>query len=264
MLNVLFLSYLDWESANLIKPLLRPLSDQSIALRDLPSRLWHWSTTSNLFQDFGDALVVNSSRWFWSSSALLLTQYNLYFIGTRGRLAGVPHLWLFFALAEILPISFTQNLFFIILLPCLGQVEKQQRAFELQNRWFWLVCALPYGIILLSARSLGDNLIYGILIGRLFLLVPLFIPLKISGGSAKSNNSFTLADIVTYAVAALLFVQPLLHVSDLDTLKNIFSGLNAHPAVSALAYDFIISLFSWTVWGFITYKQQDSVKEKNN
>ena len=96
--------------------------------------IWRWSLESTLFRDFGEAIVENDTRYVWAQLALHFTLFVCLEMGVEGRMKpgrdirsetdmecvgqrrGVPRLWAFFSLSQILPISFTQNLFYIALL----------------------------------------------------------------------------------------------------------------------------------------------------
>lgn len=64
MLHVLILSYNEWTTRQTLDPFAKTLS---------LGKIWKWSITSTLFQDFGDAIVENDVRFFWVQSALLAT-----------------------------------------------------------------------------------------------------------------------------------------------------------------------------------------------
>ncbi|THX81757.1 hypothetical protein D6D08_04857, partial [Aureobasidium pullulans] len=109
MLNVLILSYKQWSTTHSI-----PLG-ALIGPNRTPLHLWQWSTTSSLFQDFGEAIVATKPRYLLSSSGLWSTVAVAIYMGIEGRRRNVPNLWAFFGLLEILPTSFAQSLFYIML-----------------------------------------------------------------------------------------------------------------------------------------------------
>lgn len=85
MVNVLILSYQQW-SYRYSVPLPFCISDPGclIGSHAATLHLWQWSTTSTLFQDFGEALVETPGRWCWSNAALALTYINVAFICSKG------------------------------------------------------------------------------------------------------------------------------------------------------------------------------------
>jgi hypothetical protein len=78
--------------------------------------IWKWSITSTLFKDFGVAIVEDLKRFFWTQAALWTTMSVCLYMGAEGVHRSVPRLWAYFALSQILPISFAQNLFYVALL----------------------------------------------------------------------------------------------------------------------------------------------------
>jgi hypothetical protein len=76
MLGVLIQSFLQW-------------SQQAWVVRDLGStsliqRIWTWSITSTLFHDFGEAIVADNARYFWTNNALLITFAVCTYMGIEG------------------------------------------------------------------------------------------------------------------------------------------------------------------------------------
>lgn len=47
-------------------------------------QLWEWSTTSTLFQDFGEAIVATHPRYLWTSAELWATYIITLFMGIKG------------------------------------------------------------------------------------------------------------------------------------------------------------------------------------
>jgi len=118
MLNVLIESFNQWKQQQ----------QPSHSNDNLPLAIWHWSTTSSLFTDFAEGLVHDSARFFWAQTALLATLSTVIYMGTEGRQRQIPQLWTFFALSQILPISFAQNLFYLAL--CLTTPEEEEEELE--------------------------------------------------------------------------------------------------------------------------------------
>lgn len=73
MLHVLIQSYQLWSASHGLHP--------SIS----PAQIWHWSVTSTLFQDFGEAIVEDGIRYFWAQTALLGTLSVCFFMGFEGE-----------------------------------------------------------------------------------------------------------------------------------------------------------------------------------
>jgi len=108
MLRILVHLYQAW-SAVRSYPMLS-YSDQPDAIL---ARLWEWSTTSTPFNDFGRAIASDEFGWLWSQSALMKTFSVCLYMAYEAPRLGVPNLWVFLGLAEILPTSFALNLFYL-------------------------------------------------------------------------------------------------------------------------------------------------------
>ena len=78
MLSVLIKSFKHWSdppSAYVLDNIDRLISD-----------IWTWPIESTLFQDFGNAIVENEARFFWTQAALLITLYVCFDMGIRGKI----------------------------------------------------------------------------------------------------------------------------------------------------------------------------------
>jgi hypothetical protein len=73
MLNVLVSSYTLWAREHSLN-----LGDTSAG------SIWRWSITSNLFRDFGNAIVENTARYFWAEASLLATLSMCLHVGMEG------------------------------------------------------------------------------------------------------------------------------------------------------------------------------------
>lgn len=73
MLNVLINSYTLWARERNLS-----LADTSL------ETIWHWSITSTLFQDFGNAIVWSSARYLWVEASLLATLCVCLYVGIEG------------------------------------------------------------------------------------------------------------------------------------------------------------------------------------
>ncbi|KAK5173366.1 uncharacterized protein LTR77_002047 [Saxophila tyrrhenica] len=254
MLNVLIQSYRAWSA--------RHSTNASLS----PTQIWHWSITSTLFQDFGEAIVKDSVRYFWAQSALLGTLSICIFMGVEGgssspsfydtadclgRQRQIPRLWAFFGLSQILPISFMQNLFYLALLR-----QPIKRTQTLVPITYLLAVVVSYCACLLLAPAMigGSWLITIIVEARFFLLAPLVIL-----HSAKPNNPNVgelMADrsqaqsVVLFAALGCSAYQIYRLVQDGVTGKDVLDGLFDHPAVSSMGCDFILSAISYGLWTF--------------
>ncbi|KAG8623251.1 hypothetical protein KVT40_008227 [Elsinoe batatas] len=250
MLNVLILSYRTWSQSRSV-PLPACFIGPGCLIGNGRQSLhmWEWSKTSTLFQDFGIALTLGSDRWVWANASLAMTFTRVAFMCIRGWQAKVPHLWAFMALAEILPISFAQNLMYLALL---GTSTKQDRAIP-GTLMTWLLSGLGYLACLLFAPSAGQQIIYVILVARILLAVPFLTRAASSAQHSKPSKLNGTISAINALVILVVAVQALLVASPfsghfLPDIYNALVGLDSHPAVSALGYDFLISALSSACW----------------
>lgn len=244
MLNVLIQSFGTWSAA-------REAED----LANLPLAIWQWSITSSLFQDFGEAIVVDSARFFWVQSALLATLSVFYYMGVEGRLRGVPQLWSFFCLSQILPISFAQNLFYVALL--LAPETSGQLHF---NKSRAVLGAAFYCLCLACAQLYAgtEKLVWIILAARAVLMVPLFLEAgrfatvmtaeKVPIDRATGEE---LQRIILKTSLIMTGMKAYQAIQEDFTPQAIGNALFSNPAVTSLGCDFILSAVSFAAWTYL-------------
>ncbi|KAF2212905.1 hypothetical protein CERZMDRAFT_97399 [Cercospora zeae-maydis SCOH1-5] len=284
MLHVLVYSFKLWTQDN-------PRAEEMNVSTALLT-IWKWSVTSTLFKDFGVAIVENLDRFIWTQAALWATMSVCLYMGVDGLQRRVPRLWAYFALSQILPISFAQNLFFVALLK-LPLADSKARA-ELPRRLTTAV-VLAYGTSLLVAafpliwdvlgRELAivprrieampwcmaprrgpevDSLylIPTILVARSLLLLPLFLPNVQHRTSTTrflrhKSDMQELQRIVAICAAAMTagvvclvgnFDPRWIHLKLSEPGYWLFPALWSHPAVTSLAFDFLLSGISALIW----------------
>ncbi|CAD0092628.1 unnamed protein product [Aureobasidium mustum] len=250
MLNVLILSYQQWTARHSI-----PLG-ALIGANRTPIHLWQWSITSSLFQDFGEAIVATKSRYLLSSSGLWSTLAVAVYMGIEGRRCKVPNLWAFFALLEILPTSFAQTLFYIML--CTKPQPANSNHQSLSYWPFWYSVPLLYNYCLGKAPEYageGEWLIYTILAARVLLVLPLLLPLRSLSDQAPGTSPNTFQHVATLRLFTFsVGIQYLTHkrIADLGPWEQmpsvLFEALNSHPAVQALGYDLLHSVVAFGYW----------------
>lgn len=250
MLNVLILSYQQWTTRHSI-----PLG-ALVGANRTPLYLWKWSITSSLFQDFGEAIVATKPRYLLSSSGLWSTLAVAVYMGIEGRRCQVPNLWAFFALLEILPTSFAQTLFYIML--CTKPQPANSNHQSLSYWPFWYSVPLLYNYCLSKAPDYAveaEWLIYTILAARVLLVLPLVLPLRSLNDQAPGTSPNTFQHVATLRLFTFsMAVQYLTHkrIADLGPLDQmpsiLLEAFNSHPAVQALSYDLLHSAVAFGYW----------------
>jgi len=244
MLNVLIQSFNEWSSGR-----------DPIQLANLPLAIWQWSITSSLFRDFGEAIVGDSARFFWVQSALLATLSVFNYMGTEGRQRGIPQLWSFFCLSQILPISFAQNLFYVALL--LSPQTEGQLHF---NKSRAVLASAVYCLCLACAQIYAgtDKLVWIILAARAVLMAPLF--LKAGRFATTTTSEQVPVDRATGDELQRIVLKTSIIMTGMKVYQameegfspqSIPSALFSHPAVASLGCDFIISAISFAAWNYL-------------
>jgi hypothetical protein len=164
----------------------------------------------------------------------------------------VPNLWVFFVLLEILPTSFAQTLFYIMLCT---KPQSANSNIRLLSYWpLWYAVPLAYAYCLNSApRYAGERewLIYTILAARLLLVLPLILPL--SSSNDDTPNTFKHAAtlrLFVFTVAIQFFTQKTIgDLGPLDQMPSVLlQAMDSHPAVQTLSYDLLHSVIAFGYW----------------
>ncbi|KAK4974101.1 hypothetical protein LTR66_011079 [Elasticomyces elasticus] len=186
---------------------------------------------------------------------------NCIFMGLEGQRHEMPMLWAFFCLAQILPISYTQNLFYIALLK---QTPQKTHGVSRPSSKSLILPGLAYLVCLLVApyASGSDYLIPVILVARALLLTPGLLQLYGSPKSTVSpsqspSNRRALVWLSCASLAVWSFTT--LRTLSKHSIYEMASAVNSHPAVSALGYDFLLSIVSWAAWLLV---KTDAASEK--
>ena len=213
-----------------------------------PATLWQWSITSNLFQDFGEAIVANTARFLWVQSALLATLSICFYMGVEGRKHSVPRLWAFFALSQILPISFAQNLFYLAIMLS----DSLPRSRRLPKFWSVAIIAV-YCSCLANAQLVagGKWLIPLILAARMVLFAPLFLASEEHDATSPVDkgdpNSWMLGEGIQGIITLVSLLMTGLKVAQAAqegwSVDQTLSALLSHPAVASLGFT-LFSLLS--------------------
>ncbi|THZ23124.1 hypothetical protein D6C89_05694 [Aureobasidium pullulans] len=250
MLNVLILSYKQWSTNHSI-----PLG-ALIGSNRTPLHLWQWSTTSSLFQDFGEAIVATKPRYLLSSSGLWSTVAVAIYMGIEGRRRNVPNLWAFFGLLEILPTSFAQSLFYLVLCTKPQSANSNQKLLSYWPAWFSIPLLYLYSLnSALEYAGEGGKLIYTILAARILLILPLILPLSSvsiqpSGSTPQMFQHASTLRLFTFTLATQFLTQK--SIGGLGSWEEmpavLLDALNSHPAVQALSYDLMHSVVAFGYW----------------
>jgi hypothetical protein len=251
-----------------------PLLQQSPSWEELPQAIWHWSTTSSLFTDFAEGLVQDSARFFWAQTALLATLSTVIYMGTEGRQRQIPELWTFFALSQILPISFAQNLFYVALLLTSPETETEteteakeeptttvssQRILHF-SKTHSILSAAAYCLTLALAQLYASTpaLVPIVLLARLCLLFPLLIPAEyypnLASVPAKIPQDRATGDEVQRVVLKTALIMTCMKayqaIQEGFSVEQITVALWAHPAVLALGGDLFLCAVGFTAWNY--------------
>ncbi len=243
-------------------------------------QIWNWATQSNLFQKFGEVICNDTHRFWWTQLALIYScSWNIYMKiqggclytprnevwhvnvvffcpGTRQEIA---HLWAYFLLGQILPISFTQNLFLLASILHPGDPgsprQSKERSINIKPVRTYLQLAVSFaylGTLAAAPASVGTSWFFPLLFTTRFLLFAPYLILRPSSPLGKGQGQRGRAvcprsDCLRTLLTPIVVVGAVLQVVQTSRTNNflaILEALNDNPAVSTLGYDFIIAASS--------------------
>lgn len=179
---------------------------------------------------------------------------------TLGHRHHITHLWSYFLIAQLVPISFALNFFYINLLltpssatspiPPKEQPKIEPNSTDLpkehtRNKFRMVFFAHAYAGLLILAplrvhTALFTPLIFAI---RAAILVPAIRPFET--GLRVSRALFLLPLAALWIILLSITI-----VSGMESGLRILYAINANPAVSALGWDYVLGAISAGVWWF--------------
>ena len=210
--------------------------------------IWEWATHSTLFQDFAHSILSSPRPWYWTERALLYSFFWNSIMAYSGSKLSVPRLWAYFALDQILPVSFTQNLF-LIAAQLSSKASSTSMRYPKGTTQFSLL--MTYLVCLYSApRTINTAEFFPVLFAtRLLLFLP-YLLIRSSGSTTGPEDRLPTGppkgDSQSYGLIVLLVGAIIAELCMNFTGPNEFSltAIDDNHAVSALSYDFLIGLGS--------------------
>ena len=286
MLSFLILSYSDYTSRHRLHPTMTS------------PHLWDWMNHSSLFEDFAHALATPMEAWWWTELALLLTYGILLWLTKQCtdmhisslqptdakrnipvRLRKVDGLGDLVAISQILPISFTLNLAFLMLLGAkLLKSEEVKQSSQRQSvasgvngrsgvtAQVGFASAFQTGFVLaflcalnavpnMFRRSGGDVLrSHGAPHGHpallpLVLFIRMLMPSLYSGPDADSANLALFTILIMSGLTLQVKDTLALSKAGPDTAGRLLAVLiSGHPSPRTLGQDAVLAIISIVAW----------------
>jgi hypothetical protein len=169
-----------------------------------------------------------------------LTVFDDIFAGKR---RGIANLWAFFGLSQILPISFAQNMFYLVLL----KQSNTRREVDASPMFNSTIAAIYCAGLAYAPLTSGTMWLMPLIIAARLLL---FSQLSLVRNSTLANNNNMM---LRYQIALAVFGGTLIlwrgySALQIYSLDDIRKALFSHPAVSALGFDAILSILSFFAW----------------
>lgn len=174
-----------------------------------------------------------------------------------GRRRRIPHLWAYSSVSQILPVSFAQNLFFLAML--VPPAAEQDEMVWVPHPMLLLVSSgIYYVFVGLAPYMIGTNAFIGVVITiRLLLFCPLYLPMIVPRDFGKKylkarDTQRIFRRVMGYVgtcSVVLLIVQTLVTFREMAfNISSVLGAIHDSPAISALGYDYVLSLVSAGLW----------------
>ena len=174
-----------------------------------------------------------------------------------GRRRKIPHLWAYASISQILPVSFAQNLFFLAML--VSPAAEQSEMVWVPHPILLLVSLVIYYVFVgVAPYMIGTNAFIGVVITiRLLLFCPLYLPMIVPSDSGKEylkarDTQRIFRRIIGYVgicSVVLFVVQTSMTLREIGfNISRVLGAIHDSPAVSALGYDYVLSLVSAGIW----------------
>ncbi|OCT53539.1 hypothetical protein CLCR_10447 [Cladophialophora carrionii] len=255
MLNFLTQSYQSWAPSE-------SLSDVTF------SKIWKWSIESRLFRDFAEFIINDPYRFWWTNVALTYSLgWNVY-MTIEGFHNSIPHLWAYFLLDQILPVSFTQNMFLLATHLQDDKKHAEMRALDPPSAVMQVLLVCTYFAVLATAPiTVGSDWFIWVLLATRALLFAPFLVLRprIARPGASIQHQYVSSSAnhiprhqAKWALAvisgymALQLAQGILALP--SSITAVLPVLHDNPAVSTLGYDLLIGISSLSISSLSAYQ----------
>lgn len=237
MLSFLIHSYLTWSKMH------------SGVGESLLQSIWTWMTRSTLFFAFGRELVSSQQSLRWTKVALSASMASNFYMSSLSQLLQIPDMMFYIVVGQILPTSFSVNLFFVAVLLRSQQARKdtsQNDGKKAQNNMSFtsvlldelpLACSCLYALYLSFLACSIDQLqfISYIVAARILLAIPFLSRLDLA-----SDRCLVQTTVITFALMTWYG----------DDVRDLFVSeeMELKYAVKALGLDYLVLSASILVW----------------
>ncbi|KAK5052554.1 hypothetical protein LTR84_002419 [Exophiala bonariae] len=213
-------------------------------------RIWEWAKGSTLFEDFARVICCDPRRFWWTHLVLLYSfGWNLY-MSVKGTRLQIPHLWAYLLLDQILPVSFTQNLF-VVATALQVQPSSPSQNWQAPGSKTQAIITLAYLASLTAARFSVDipYFLPNLVVSRLLLFAPFLLlrPALQARNPQQTEIVVSMWSKYRHSILALVIggiVMQIVHTAMILPVVTPLAAVNDDPATSALSYDFLLGLFS--------------------
>ncbi|KAF2431146.1 hypothetical protein EJ08DRAFT_611411 [Tothia fuscella] len=211
-------------------------------------QLGKWLSVTGLFKQAWWEACKTPERFWWTQQIFGWGGLGSLIVGWEGKRRGIPHLWAFILLGQIVAISFASNLFFLAVLafPVLPR-SSSSRSEESSSIATPVAVAANFICVYLLPRTIGTPYFLSLLcIPHLLLFVPLYFPPSKAMYDNLLRFTIPFCVVLLFGTSALNVLAP--SSSHREGLMAMGTTLFEHPAVSSVGWDVIFCWASFELW----------------
>ena len=232
---------------------------KQVAVNVIDLSLDRWLSETLLFKQAYQKVTSTAPAYWWSHQVFSFAALWTAFLGIEGSRRGIPDLWIFVILGQLVAVSFAANLSILAILfsPIKGRSKEKPPLSDIPPRLSLtakLVAILTAGLPALIPIYQHNITVWwiAILVPHAFCFVPVIvqcIPPRLRQTSGLRSlidpgNAKRLYQTITIVLLAqLTWASVLVHLEG-DTPLSVIMAFSSHPAISSVGWDVVHCWFS--------------------
>jgi hypothetical protein len=237
MLSFLIVSYQSWCQ-------IRGFAFSTMSSTEIFTSIKMWTFTSTLFLDFAKALCSTEQGYWWVMQALMGTMVTNIVVSFAGQRHGVKDLNYYFLIGQILPISYSQNLFSIalVLKAALGAKKRGSREESpSSSESSLIVLVIGYRFALEVLPRIADSTMF--IMAIISTRTLLYAASQTSFASTSLEKHYISGFILAFGSCLLVRLINIMVLGKNPLTADILAVAQS-PAVSALGLDLVLWICS--------------------
>ncbi|KAF4125133.1 hypothetical protein GMORB2_3972 [Geosmithia morbida] len=239
--------------------------------------LGRWLRETKLFQQAWATVLDSPSRSWWSLQIFGFCANWSVMLADQERRRGIPHLWLFMLLAQVVAVSFASNLFFLAVAAyspdgrndngnekgsAAGDEDDDDDGDSASSFWYDAVIIVTVSLALGVPAAVDQaHFLRLLLMPHLLGFAPLLLNRALPKGSSSSTGpGWPRMATYTGAMATVVGFATFAAVSEEVGADLYWNLLHDHPAVSSVGWDVVCCTVSYSAWYLLHRNLREWIK----